>query len=310
MSSAAYSPAGRSTTEIPLPPGSIEPTPPDAERDIVLYVDADACPVKQDVYRVAERFVLRDTGIRHIEVRSYDELAARALGLGVRAAPFVPNTTGSFSLIATCSAIFMASAVFPMLGRAAITIISDRYVQLFPAYSGGSALQEGDHLGTDRTTIPAELDDVLEQLDGLLSALEPRPGERRGPLARLIESLDSATRGRSQALAGTLEGSASVLENLADGVVPADAQHLDGALAQAERLRLLVTDLLELSRLEAGVTRLQPTSVPVRALVADCIAEVAAAGRTGEFDLEIADDLVVQAGCHRFCQVWPIFPDL
>ena len=32
---------------------------------------------------------------------------------------------GSFSLIATCSAIFMASAVLPMLGRAAITIISE-----------------------------------------------------------------------------------------------------------------------------------------------------------------------------------------
>jgi phosphoglycerate dehydrogenase-like enzyme len=28
-------------------------------------------------YRMSERFVLRDTGIRHIEVRSYDELAAR-----------------------------------------------------------------------------------------------------------------------------------------------------------------------------------------------------------------------------------------
>ena len=28
-------------------------------------------------YRMSERFVPRDTGIRHIEVRSYDELAAR-----------------------------------------------------------------------------------------------------------------------------------------------------------------------------------------------------------------------------------------
>ncbi|MEO5664924.1 MAG: DUF4153 domain-containing protein, partial [Nocardioides sp.] len=80
-------------------------------------------------------------------------------------------------------------------------------------------------------------------------------------------------------------------------------QHLDGALAQAERLRRLVTDLLELSRLEAGVTRLQATSVPVRALVADCIAEVAAAGRTGEFDLEIPADLIVQADEARLRQL-------
>ena len=26
-------------------------------KPIILYVDADACPVKQEVYRVAERFV-------------------------------------------------------------------------------------------------------------------------------------------------------------------------------------------------------------------------------------------------------------
>lgn len=97
-----------------------------------------------------------------------------------------------------------------------ITVIADRFVQLFPAYEGGATMVDGDHIPLSRTSIPAELDDVLEQLDGLLSALEPRPGERHGPLARLIDSLDDATRGRSEALAGTLEGSASVLENLAD----------------------------------------------------------------------------------------------
>jgi uncharacterized protein YaiI (UPF0178 family) len=37
-------------------------------KPIILYVDADACPVKQEVYRVAERFVLRGTAIKVVVV--------------------------------------------------------------------------------------------------------------------------------------------------------------------------------------------------------------------------------------------------
>jgi len=35
---------------------------------ILLFVDADACPVKQEVYRVAERFVRRGTALKVIVV--------------------------------------------------------------------------------------------------------------------------------------------------------------------------------------------------------------------------------------------------
>jgi uncharacterized protein len=31
---------------------------------IALYIDADACPVKQEVYRVAERHALKGTALR------------------------------------------------------------------------------------------------------------------------------------------------------------------------------------------------------------------------------------------------------
>ena len=37
-------------------------------RPIVLYVDADACPVKQEVYRVAERFARRGTALKVVVV--------------------------------------------------------------------------------------------------------------------------------------------------------------------------------------------------------------------------------------------------
>lgn len=96
-----------------------------------------------------------------------------------------------------------------------ITVIADRYVQLDPPYEGGPKLGDGDHIDVDRTTIPAELDDVLTQLEGLLSALEPEPGEDNGPLARLVRNLDVALAGRSDSLQDALKGSAAGLETLA-----------------------------------------------------------------------------------------------
>lgn len=97
-----------------------------------------------------------------------------------------------------------------------ITVISDRYVQLMPAYDGtGPLMRDDGHIPLSRTSIPAELDEVLAELKGLLGALEPRPGETNGPLARLVTALDRGLRGRSADLAGTLKGSATVLSNLA-----------------------------------------------------------------------------------------------
>jgi phospholipid/cholesterol/gamma-HCH transport system substrate-binding protein len=97
-----------------------------------------------------------------------------------------------------------------------ITVIADRYVQIYPPYRGGPAMAPGTNIPLSETSIPAELDDVLEQLQGLLAALEPREGETHGPLARLIVRLDRVMKGRSEALAGGLDKSASVLENLAN----------------------------------------------------------------------------------------------
>jgi two-component system sensor histidine kinase BaeS len=153
-------------------------------------------------------------------------------------------------------------------------------------------MARGDYSGRVRTTSNDEvgrLAAVFNQMAGDLALVE---AERRDLIATVSHELRTP-----------LAAMIAVLENLADGVVPADAEHLNGALAQAERLRRLVTDLLELSRLEAGVTRLQATEVPVRALVTDCVAEVTAAGRTGEFELAIPDDLVAMADEARLRQL-------
>jgi virulence factor Mce-like protein len=95
-----------------------------------------------------------------------------------------------------------------------ITVISDRYVQFSPAYSSGPLLEDGDHLAALRTSIPAELDDVLKQLRQLLATIEPKKGER-GPLAKLIRDVDFIVRGKVGDLRGSIRNSASFLKNLA-----------------------------------------------------------------------------------------------
>jgi signal transduction histidine kinase len=107
----------------------------------------------------------------------------------------------------------------------------------------------------------------------------------------------------SHELRTPLAAMTAVLENLADGVVPADQAHLGSALDQAERLRRLVADLLDLSRLEAGMSRLDPRETPVGALVADCVREVTAAGRSATYDVSVPADLAVAVDPDRLRQL-------
>lgn len=95
-----------------------------------------------------------------------------------------------------------------------ITVIADRYVQFTPAYTSGPTLEDGDHLPEAKTSIPAELDDVLKQLKELLATIEPK-GDERGPLAKLVRDVDYVVRGRVGNIRGSLRNSSSVLENLA-----------------------------------------------------------------------------------------------
>jgi signal transduction histidine kinase len=65
----------------------------------------------------------------------------------------------------------------------------------------------------------------------------------------------------------------AVLENLVDEVEPPDPETLRVMLAQVERLGRLVKQLLELSRLEAGVVPLERRTFEVRPLLEEAVHE-------------------------------------
>jgi signal transduction histidine kinase len=108
----------------------------------------------------------------------------------------------------------------------------------------------------------------------------------------------------SHELRTPLTAMVAVLENLDDGVADPDPGTIRTALGQAERLSALVSDLLDLSRVDAGVVPLDRTDVPVVDLVEQVVAEVGAGARAVSYDVRIEPpDLHVHADRSRLHQL-------
>jgi two-component system sensor histidine kinase KdpD len=89
----------------------------------------------------------------------------------------------------------------------------------------------------------------------------------------------------------SVHGVVRTLESLGDRLSPADREELEGALrSQTERMRGLVDQLLDLSRLEADTVPIQPVPLPVRVEVEELVA-ASATGREKEVQIDIPDDL-------------------
>ncbi|WP_182380104.1 DUF4153 domain-containing protein [Nocardioides sp. WS12] len=107
----------------------------------------------------------------------------------------------------------------------------------------------------------------------------------------------------SHELRTPLAGLIALLDNLVDGIAPRDPASLEAALRQAERMSNLVEDLLDLARVDAGRAPLSPEPVDLSALLADATAEARVLGRAVEYDVEVPDDLTVQADPARLGQL-------
>lgn len=96
------------------------------------------------------------------------------------------------------------------------SIVSDRYVQLTPAYTGGPVLADGSTLDVDRTDVPLELDEVYSALNELNLALGPHGANRDGALSDLISVSADNLEGNGELLGSTLEDFSQAVSTLAD----------------------------------------------------------------------------------------------
>jgi len=67
------------------------------------------------------------------------------------------------------------------------SIVSDRYIQLAPAYSSGPVMPDRYSIPENRTEVPLELDQIFADLDTLNRALGPQGANRAGALSRLVD---------------------------------------------------------------------------------------------------------------------------
>ncbi|MEP6815984.1 MAG: ATP-binding protein [Marmoricola sp.] len=96
----------------------------------------------------------------------------------------------------------------------------------------------------------------------------------------------------------------AVLENLVDGVAQPDPATLRAALAQTQRLGALVSDLLDLSRLDAGSVPLAVSDVALQPFLGDVVAEAELAGHPVSYDVCVhPSDLTVPADAARLRQL-------
>ncbi len=135
-------------------------------------------------------------------------------------------------------------------------------------------------------------------------------GELARAFTQMAEDLQSADAQRRELLANVahelrtpLAAVRAQLENLVDGVRPADDVALGEVLERIERLSTLLDDLLGLARADAGGELLDRRPTPVAALVREAVEEVQACRPDAVVTVAVDEDLTADLDPSRIRQV-------
>ncbi len=159
-------------------------------------------------------------------------------------------------------------------------------------------MARGDYTRRIRTRSRDEVGELATAFNQMAGDLAAADRQRR----ELIANVSHELRTPITALRG-------LLENIVDGVAQAEPATMRTALAQTERLARLVTELLDLSRLDAGVVPMSREEIEVAGFLHRVVSEAevnaAGAGRDVRFVVEEpAAGLVVPGDPERLHQVF------
>ncbi|WP_243723007.1 ATP-binding protein [Actinomadura sp. 7K507] len=153
-------------------------------------------------------------------------------------------------------------------------------------------MARGDYSRRVRATSRDEVGELAQAFNRMATDLAEVERQRREFVANVSHELRTP-----------ISALRAVLENVADGVTPATPDVLETALDQTERLGRLVTQLLDLSRVEAGAATLDVTVIDVSAFVSDVTAEAAAGHPDALFESDVAPGLRAAADRDRLHQI-------
>ncbi|KGN36451.1 MCE family protein [Knoellia subterranea] len=144
----------------------------------------------------------------------------------------------------------------PAEAKAAVvapSLVSDRYVQLLPAYTSGPVMHDGAKIPRERTAVPVELDRISQTLDDLMVALGPEGANKEGALTRVLDTSARNLKGNGQNLHDMNRGLSQAVQTFAEGrgdlfSTVKNLETFTGMLAtNDEQVRRLNTDLSKVS---------------------------------------------------------------
>lgn len=98
------------------------------------------------------------------------------------------------------------------------SLVSGRFVQFEPVYTGGKRLEDGATISLEDTAVPVTFDDVKQQLTDLATTLGPNNGNQNGALSEAITAIEKGLRnGNSTDLREAITELQSAATALSDG---------------------------------------------------------------------------------------------
>lgn len=156
------------------------------------------------------------------------------------------------------------------------------------------AMATGDYSQRVRDTSRDEVGELARAFNTMAGELQQVEQQRRDLIANVSHELRTP-----------IAALQAVLENIVDGVTEPDPATLHTALAQTERLTRLVTDLLDLSRVDAGKAPISVGDVAIRELFDGAVREASVGGSARvSFEVDVRpDDLIIRGDRDRLGQL-------
>jgi signal transduction histidine kinase len=196
-------------------------------------------------------------------MRPLDRIGSLKLKLGILVA-------ASVAVASTLTVAGIAVGVEPVFTIPASVVLALLVTQLL-ARGMTSPLREmtvaarqmatGDYSRRVTATSNDEVGQLARAFNTMAADLEAADQQRRELVANVSHELRTP-----------VSALRAVLENLVDGVGEPDQATLQTALEQTERLTRLVSDLLDLSRVDAGIVPLEPRALPLRPFLDEAVA--------------------------------------
>jgi phospholipid/cholesterol/gamma-HCH transport system substrate-binding protein len=95
-------------------------------------------------------------------------------------------------------------------------LVSARFIQLTPAYTGGAVLPQDGSIDLARTAVPVEWDEVKQALTQLAVELGPASGSMQGPLGAAINQAANTLDGKGESFHNALRELSQVAGRLGD----------------------------------------------------------------------------------------------